>query len=75
MLILCVFKAKFYGILYRACNYAVVGYAATRFNGKYRQVSNIRRIYVGNSYIIVDDSDVGGAWPVGAAPTSSSFST
>ena len=39
----------------------------------YRQVSNIRRTLVGNS--IVDHSDVVGASPVGAAPTTSSFST
>ena len=35
----------------------------------YRQVSNIRRILVDN--IIVDHSDVVGASPVGAAPTTS----
>ena len=40
---------------------------------KYRQVSNIRRILVRNW--IVDHSDVVGASPVGAAPTTSSFST
>ena len=39
----------------------------------YRQTSNIRRTWVGN--IIVDHSDVVGASPVGAAPTTSSFST
>ena len=39
----------------------------------YRQVSNIRRILVDNK--IVDHSDVVGASPVGAAPTTSSFST
>ena len=39
----------------------------------YRQVSNIRRTLVGNK--IVDNSDVVGASPVGAAPTSSSLST
>ena len=39
----------------------------------YRQVSNIRRTWVGNE--IVDDSDVVGASPVGAAPITSSFST
>ena len=41
--------------------------------GMYRQVSNIRRTLVGNG--IVDHSDVFGASPVGAAPTTSSFST
>ena len=39
----------------------------------YRQVSNIRRTSVCN--LIVDHSDVVGASPVGAAPTTSSFST
>ena len=39
----------------------------------YRQVSNIRRTLEGNK--IVDHSNVVGASPVGAAPTTSSFST
>ena len=39
----------------------------------YRQTSNIRRTIVGNK--IVDLSDVVGASPVGAAPTTFSFST
>ena len=39
----------------------------------YRQVSNIRRTLIGNE--IVDNSDVVGASPVGAAPTTSSLST
>ena len=39
----------------------------------YRQVSNIRQTWVGIE--IVDHSDVVGASPVGAAPTTSSFST
>ena len=38
-----------------------------------RQVSNRRRTLVGN--LIVDHSDVVGASPVGAAPTTSSLST
>ena len=38
----------------------------------YRQVSNISRTSVG---IEIDHSDVIGASPVGAAPTTSSFST
>ena len=38
----------------------------------YSQISNIRRTLVGNK--IVDHSDVVGASPVGAAPTTSSFS-
>ena len=40
---------------------------------KYRQVSNISRTIVGDK--IVDHSDVVGASPVGAAPTTSSLST
>ena len=39
----------------------------------YRKTSNIRRILVGNK--IVDHVDVIEASPVGAAPTTSSFST
>ena len=39
----------------------------------YHQVTNIRGTLVG--YEIVDHSDVVGASPVGAAPTTSSFST
>ena len=39
----------------------------------YRQVSNIRRTLIGNK--IVDNSEVVGASPVGAAPTTSSLST
>ena len=39
----------------------------------YRQTSNIRRTLVGNK--IVDNSDVVGESPVGAALTTSSFST
>ena len=42
-------------------------------NFKYRQASNIRATLVENE--IVDHSDVVGASPVGAAPTTSSFST
>ena len=42
-------------------------------NKEYRQVSNIRRTLVGNK--LIDHSDVVGASPVGAAPTTSSFST
>ena len=41
--------------------------------GKYCKTSNIRCTLVGNK--IVDHSDVVGASPVGAAPTTSSFST
>ena len=39
----------------------------------YRKTSNISRTLVGNK--IADHSDVVGASPVGAAPTTSSFST
>ena len=39
----------------------------------YRKTSNIRRVLVGNK--IVDHSEVVGASPVGAAPTTSSFLT
>ena len=39
----------------------------------YRKTSNISDTLVGNK--IVDNSDVVGASPVGAAPTTSSFST
>ena len=39
----------------------------------YRKTSNISPTLVGNK--IVDNSDVVGASPVGAAPTTSSFST
>ena len=45
----------------------------SKYFGKYHKVSNIRRNLVGNK--IVDHSDVVGASPVGAAPTTSSFST
>ena len=40
---------------------------------KYRKTSNISRTLMGNK--IVDNSDVVGASPYGAAPTTSSFST
>ena len=42
-------------------------------NRTYRKTSNIRRTLVSNK--IVDHSDVVGASAVGAAPTTSSFST
>ena len=41
--------------------------------GKYRKTSNISRTLVGNK--IVDNCNIVGASPVGAAPTTSSFST
>ena len=43
------------------------------FGFGYRKTSNIKRTLVGNK--IVDHSGVVGASPVGAAPTTSSFST
>ena len=42
-------------------------------NLNYHKTSSISRTLVGNK--IVDNSDVVGASPVGAAPTTSSFST
>ena len=45
----------------------------TSTKGYYRKTSNISRTSVGDE--IVDNSDVVGASPVGAAPTTSSFST
>ena len=47
-------------------------YSAAHIN-TYHKTSNISRTLVGNK--IVDHSDVVGASPVGAAPTTSSFST
>ena len=47
--------------------------AITTANADYRKVSNIRCTLVGNK--IVDHSDVVGASPAGAAPTTSSFPT
>ena len=41
--------------------------------GVYRQTFNIRHTFVGNT--VADHSDVVGASPVGATPTTSSFST
>ena len=53
-----------------ACEYMTchISYVYT-----YRKTFNISRILVGKS--IVDNSDVVGASPAGAAPTTSSFST
>ena len=48
-------------------------YVETFWKKKYPQMSNISHILVGN--LIVDQSDVVGALPVGAAATTSSFST
>ena len=49
------------------------GLLLRKFQAIYRKTFNIRRTLVGNK--IVDHSDVVGASPVGAAPTTSSFST
>ena len=54
-------------------NLNVPDYRIGNLNSTYCKVSNIRRTLVGNK--IVDHSDVVGASPVGAAPTTSSFST
>ena len=50
-------------------------YNGNSYTGKWTdwQTFNIRHIFVGNK--IVDHSDVVGASPVGAAPTTSSFLT
>ena len=48
-------------------------YFAESKSTTYRKTSNISGTLVGNN--IVDHSDVVGAAPVGAAPTTSSFST
>ena len=45
------------------------GLVKVNISNKYRQVSNISRTLVGNK--IVDQSDVVGASPVGAVPTTS----
>ena len=53
---------------------AVVSRLSVRYTGmNYRKTLDIRRTLGGNK--IVDHSDVVGASPVGAAPTTSSFST
>ena len=62
------FKARFEFIFGHVFSQSV-----PKFDSDYRQVSNIRRTLVGNN--IFDHSDVVGASPVGAAPTTSSFST
>ena len=69
-----------------ACTLGIIGTSKMERNGSanqvnfktnifiaYRKTSNIWRTLVGNK--IVDHSDVIGASPVGAAPTTSSFST
>ena len=54
-------------------SFSSTSYQCVYKSKEYRQVSNIRRTLVGNK--IVDNSDVVGASPVGAAPTTSSLST
>ena len=72
-----IYKCIFFGIflLYIIEMYHKINFQYDNdFDGnKYRKVSNIRRTLVGNK--IVAHSDVVGALPVGAAPTTSSFST
>ena len=53
--------------------YFIMSPHALRKESGYRKTSNISRTLVGNKF--VDNSDVVGAAPVGAAPTTSSFST
>ena len=62
-------------ISYKRNHRNIVDVNYKRFNGNsiYRKISNIRRTLVGNKF--VDHSDVVGASPVAAAPTTSSFST
>ena len=55
------------------CGINVVNVVQVKHRQNYRKFSNIRRILLGNE--IVDHSDVVGASPVVAAPTTSSFST
>ena len=62
---------KDYG-LHISCQVFIMIPSPLHFDG-YRETSNIRRTFVGNKTF--DHSDVVGASPVGAAPTTSSFST
>ena len=64
---------KYIQCLYNAVEFDILIQHYDDNSGTYRKVSNIRRTLVGNK--IVDHSDVVGASPVGAAPTTSSFST
>ena len=50
-----------------------VKFSSTKYECMYRKTSSTSRTLVGNK--IIDNSDVVGASPVGAAPTTSSFST
>ena len=60
-------------ILYLYLMMTLKGMSGIKLWLNYRQISNIRRTLIGNK--IVDHSDVVGASAVGAAPTTSSFST
>ena len=64
-------------LLQSSCAWRIMQYVMCTFHLTFsnlpRQVSNIRRTLVGNK--IVDSSDVVGASPVGAAPTTYSLST
>ena len=53
--------------------YSIIYVAIGALLSKYCQISNISPTFVGNQ--IVDHSDVVGASPVGAAPTTSEWST
>ena len=68
-------KAEKYGNIVISCSVSQYPLHATigqdGHDDTYRQVSNIRCTLFG--YEIVDHSDVVGASPVGAAPTTSSF--
>ena len=56
-----------------ACTKNMFGDAQVHHTSIYRKTSNISRTLLGNK--IIDNSDVDGASPVRAAPTTSSFST
>ena len=74
MLIHLKMKEKYYGNLWWNLMHNWVHLKVTLASPTtYRKNSNIRHTLVGNK--IVDHSDVIGASPVGAAPTTSSFST
>ena len=57
----------------RWCHASFICQARSIYVIDYRKTSNINRTWVGHK--IVDNSDVVGESPVGAAPTTSSFST
>ena len=59
-------------VILSICIYTVLCEAVVN-SGTHQQTSNVSRTLLGSK--IVDHSDVVGASPVGAAPTTSSFST